>query len=126
MAKKTSTPLKDALLNHARTRIQRAVICSAEPANYAGVAAVTLGDIAYSSTDIGAPADNGTGRRAAYGTKTAIDVDANGTANHIAFVRDAGGDTELILVTTISNPQAVTAGNTMSFSAFNHDIGEVS
>jgi hypothetical protein len=125
VAKKTSVGVKDALLNHARSRVQRAVLCNGEPTSYADVAARALADIAYTSTDVAAPANNGSGRRAAWGGKTAIDVDTTGTADHVAFVRDAGGDTELLLVTIISNPQTVTSGNTASFATFNHDIGEV-
>jgi hypothetical protein len=123
MAKKTDVTVKDGLLNVVKNTVERLVVTSSEPANFAGVAAATLGDVAFGSGDVTGPAAEGTGRKNTYGAKSAIDVDTTGTANHVCLVNDTGS--VLLLVTTISNSQTVTQGNTMNTAAFEHVVAEV-
>jgi hypothetical protein len=122
MAKKTASSVKDGLLNVVKTSVERLVVTSSEPADYTAVAAATLGSVAFTSTDVTGPATEGTGRKNTYSAKSAIDVDATGTANHICLVDDTLD--VLLLVTTISNAQTVTEGNTMNTAAFDHVVAE--
>jgi hypothetical protein len=122
MAKATDAGVKDAALLDVKNNVERLVVCSAQPANFAGVAAVTLGDVAFAAGDVTGPGDNGSAREQTYGAKSGINVDTSGNANHVALVDDTG--TRLLLVTTISNAQEVTSGNTMSTAAFAHSIAE--
>lgn len=123
MAKKTSSGVKDGLLGYVSTNVERLVVTSAEPANHAGVAAVTLGDIAFTSANITGPTDNGTAREQSYNAMSAINVDASGNATHVCLVKDSA-TAELLVVTTCPT-QAVTSGNTMNTAAFIHAVAEV-
>jgi hypothetical protein len=110
----------DAAFAYINDNVERLVVCSSEPASYAAVAGATLGDIAFGAADVSAPTSAGGGRQVTYAAKTDIAVDTSGTATHVALVDDTG--TELLIVTSISNSQAVTGGNTMDTSAFTHTI----
>lgn len=92
-------------------------ICSSEPANYAGIAAVQLGT--KTSLSIGAPADRTpNGRKVTVASFTDGAVSATGTATHWAISK---GGTTLMATGALSASQAVTNGNTFSLGAF--DIG---
>lgn len=92
-------------------------ICSAQPANYAGIAAVTLGN--KTSPSVGSP-----GARTPNGRKVTIaavttggSVTANGTAGFFAF---ADG-TRLLAAGDLAATQVVTIGNTFTLAAI--DVG---
>lgn len=100
---------------------ERLHICSSEPADYSGVASVSLGN--KNGISIGAP-----GARSPSGRKVTVaqiasgspgDVTATGTASHYAIVDD--GNERLLAASTLSSSQAVTNGNTFTLAAF--DIG---
>ena len=91
-------------------------ICSSEPATYAGVAAVTLGNKA--DPTIGSPADrSGGGRQVTVSSITNGDVTGPGTATHWALVDTTGGGT-LLAATSLNAPQGVTAGNEFTLTSF--------
>jgi hypothetical protein len=92
-------------------------LCSGEPANYAGIAAVLLG--AKTSLSIGAPADRTpNGRKVTVASFSDGSVSATGTASHWAISKS--GST-LMVAGALASPQSVTNGNTFSLPAF--DIG---
>lgn len=92
-------------------------ICSSEPANYAGIAAVQLGT--KTSLSIGAPGDRTpNGRKVTVASFTDGAVSATGTATHWAISKNG---TTLMATGALSASQAVTNGNTFSLPAF--DIG---
>ena len=92
-------------------------ICSAEPATYAGIAAVELASAAISGSYTKAAGDV-SGRKNTLPAQTGISIGATGTATHV--VVSNGADT-LKLVTTCTS-QALTSGGTVDTSAFAHEI----
>lgn len=92
-------------------------LCSSEPANYAGIAAVQLGTKV--GPTISAPADRTpNGRKVTVSAITDGTVSATGSATHWAISK--GGNT-LMASGSLSASQSVTNGNTFTTSAF--DIG---
>jgi len=77
-------------------------VCSAEPANYAGIAAVSLADVAMTpDTDFTKANGDTSGRKVTMAAKSSVPVDATGTATHVVLARVA--DTTLRYVTTCTS-----------------------
>ncbi len=111
MAKAVDDSVLDAALDQIATSTVMHV-CSAQPANFAGIAAVSLANVAMAGGDY-VKADGTTGRKVTMAAKSAIPVTANGTANHVALATG----TVLKYVTT-ATAQALTSGNTVSTPAW--------
>lgn len=111
--------ISDTILDAALQVIRDAVtpvlhICSSEPANYAGVAAVTLGNKA--APTIGAQADGSpNGRSVSIATFTNGTVTATGTATHWALVDD--NSSTLLATVAVPASQALTNGNPLSMTS---------
>jgi hypothetical protein len=92
-------------------------LCSAQPTTYAGIAAVSLGSIAYTPvTDFTKAAGAASGSRQVTVTaKSGLSVGTSGTATHFVLAKTT--DTTLRWVTTCTS-QAVTSGNTVNVSSF--------
>ena len=104
-------------LGYADTNGTKLDICSAEPANFAGIAAVTLGN---DTVNTGAPEAGAVdGRRVIVPAITAGSVTATGTASHWAL---SDGTTNLIASGSLSSTQAVTSGNTFTLDAISITI----
>jgi hypothetical protein len=123
MAKFTDDSVLDAALAKVATAT-RMVITSAQPANFAGIAAVALADNVMT-----AGAGNGdytlangdvSGRKLTVLAQSTITVDASGTATHICL--DDG--TTLLHVTTCTS-QALTSGNTVNVPAYDIEFLDV-
>lgn len=112
MAKALPNLTLDALLDKAATAT-RLTVCSGEPANYAGIAAVALAQGSLTSGDFTKADAAGGGRQVTIAAQADLDVDSTGSATHVAF--DDGS--ALLAVTTISSPQTLTAGNTVTVSS---------
>ena len=107
-------------LNYADTNGTRIDICSSEPATYAAVAGVSLGNKAGLNT--GATQDGAVnGRRVIVPAITDGSVTGTGTATHWALT-----DAAAILVATgaLSASQAVTSGNTFTLDAISITIAD--
>ncbi len=117
MAMVTDNSVLDAALNKIATAT-RMVVCSAQPANFAGIAAVALADVVVDSGDF-ANSDNttGGGRKVTVSAQTAVPVDSTGTATHLAL--DDG--TTLLIVTTTTS-QGVTAASTVDIPSWTADF----
>ena len=102
----------DAALNYIKTNATVLHICSSQPANYAGVAAVSLGT--KTSPTIGSPVDGTSGRKVVVSAITDGSVSATGTASHYAIV----SGTELLAANTLSASQSVTNGNVFTLATF--------
>jgi hypothetical protein len=97
-------------------------VCSAEPANYAGIAAVSLADVALTpDTDFTKANGDTSGRKVTVAAKNAVTVDASGTATHIAIARTT--DSTLRYVTTCTS-QALTSGNTVNIPAWKIEVAD--
>lgn len=103
----------------------RLVVTSAQPANFAGIAAVALADVTMT-----AGAGNGdyvlangdvSGRKLTVQAQSAVPIDTSGTATHVCL--DDGST--LIYVTTCTS-QALTSGGTVDVPAFDVEIADPS
>lgn len=116
MAKKFDDSVFDAALAEAATATT-VHVCSAEPANHAGIAAVSLADIAVSAGLGGgdySAATNGdvSGRKTTLASQVDVVVDNSGTATHVV-----GTDGTVLLWCTTCTSQALTAANTVTIPA---------
>lgn len=120
MAKFSDNSVLDAGLDRI-AEATRLTVCSTQPANFAGIAAVALADVTVDSGDFSSPTDGSpNGRSITVSAQSDIPVDSSGTAGHIAL--DDG--TTLLYVTTIGSPQAITSGNTASTSAWTINLAD--
>ena len=116
MGKKVPDSILDLMLTQAEgTKVH---VCSAEPANYAGIAAVQL-VIDDVGTYTKANGDT-SGRKNTQAGTTGSPIATTGTANHVCI---SDGVSDLKLVTTCV-AQALTSGGTVDIGAFDHEIGD--
>lgn len=115
----------DATLDAFLTKIAtatRQTACSAEPANFAGIAAVALADAVMTpgdGNDYAIATGDTSGRKITTTAKADENVTTTDTATHVAL--DDG--TDLIFVTTCDS-QPLTTGNTVTFPAWSIEIGD--
>ena len=94
-------------------------VCSGEPANYAGIAAVALADGALTPGDGNGDfviADHTSGRKLTVAQQAAIDIDTSGTATHIVLA--VGGVTDVIKQITTCTSQALVDTGTVTVPAY--------
>lgn len=97
-------------------------VCSAEPANYAGIAAVSLASVAMTpDTDFTKANGDTSGRKVTMAAKNTVSVTSSGTATHVAIARTT--DTTLRYVTTCTS-QALTSGNTVNIPAWKIEVAD--
>lgn len=94
-------------------------VCSAEPANYAGIAAVQLATASISGSYTKANGDT-SGRKNTVPAQTAVSISVSGTATHVVI---SNGSSTMYLVTTCTS-QALTSGGTVDIAAFDHEIAD--
>lgn len=105
--------VRDQGLDWADTNGTRIDICSSEPANYAGIAAVTLGN--KTGLNTGATQDGAVnGRRVIVPAITDGTVTGTGLATHWAL---SDGSSLLVATGALSASQNVTSGNTFTLDA---------
>ena len=112
MAKFTDDSVLDAALTEIATATSL-VACSAQPANHAGIAAVTLGTYAVTGPDFTNAAGDVSGRKVTVGAQTGNNASGSGDVTHIALT---DGTTLLVVATTPT--QAVVSGSPFDVSAF--------
>lgn len=122
MAKAAPDSTLDPVLTEIATA-SRLCVCSAEPANFAGIAAVLLASVAVTPGDGGgdfAIANGDTsGRKVTVAQQTGMSISSSGTGNHI--VLDDGAS--LVFVTTCT-AQALTSGGTVTVPAWDVEIAD--
>lgn len=97
-------------------------ICSAEPANYAGIAAVSLASGALTpDTDFTKANGDVSGRKVTVAAKTGISIGTSGSATHVVLARST--DSSLRYVTTCTS-QALTSGGTVNTPAFKIEVAD--
>ena len=95
-------------------------VCSAEPANYAGIAAVSLASVALTpDTDFTKANGDTSGRKVTVAAKSGVSVTTSGTATHIAIARST--DSTMRYVTTCTS-QALTSVNTVNIPAWKIEV----
>lgn len=121
MAKSVASDVLDAALAEVATAT-RLVLCSAEPANYAGIAAVALADVTLTAGilvgDYTLANGDVDGRKVTVSAQSDFAIDASGTVTHI--VLDDGTDLQYV---TTCTAQALTAGGTVSVGAWDIELG---
>jgi hypothetical protein len=116
MAKSIPDTIIDNMLTQAQgTRLH---VCSAQPANYAGIAAVELAQKASMAGSYTKAAGDVSGRKNIVPAQTAMSITVSGTANHIVI---SNGSSIMYMVTTCT-AQALTSGGTVDSSAFDHEV----
>lgn len=122
MAKWANDAMMDDALDYVATGT-RMVITSAQPANFAGIAAVALADVVLTAGVGGGDytlADGDTsGRKLTVAQQASITIDTSGTATHVCI--DDG--TTLLYVTTCTS-QALTAAGTVTVPAWDIEIAD--
>lgn len=124
MAKFASDTVMDAALGIV-DNATRLVVTSAQPANFAGIAAVALADVTMT-----AGAGNGdyvlangdvSGRKLTVQAQSAVPIDTSGTATHVCL-----DDGSTLLYCTTCTSQALTSGGTVDVPAFDIEIADPS
>ena len=98
-----------------------AVACSAQPANYAGIAAVALADVALTGGDFTKANGDASGRKTTVAAKSGVTIDTSGTATHIAL---HDGTTLRYVTTCTSLALTAGAGNTVNFPAWKIELAD--
>ena len=120
MAKKADNLFYDAAFDWLRDNSIRMTACSAEPANYAGIAAVALATATMAGGDFTKAAGDVSGRKVTMSAKNGVSIDTSGTANHVVL-----HDNSAILgyVTTCTALVLTAgAGNTVNFPSWKIEI----
>lgn len=100
----------------------RQYVCSAEPANFAGIAAVTLATATMTpNTDYAKANGDTSGRKVTMAAKNGVAVTGTGSATHLALGLTT--DSTLRYVTTCT-AQTLTAGNTVNIPAWKIEVGD--
>lgn len=120
MAKWAHDNVMDGALNIIKGDNRIMTACSAQPASREeAVTTYKLADVAMATGDFTISNGDINGRKVRMAEKAAVPVDSSGEANHVAIC-DA---TNLLLVTTCT-PQQLTAGNTVTFPAWDDEIAD--
>lgn len=114
--------IADAVLDAASDKIAtatRQMVCSGEPANFAGIAAVALADKTISSSDFTKANGDTSGRKVTVAQQSNVPIDSSGTATHISY-----DDGSLLLAVTTCTSQALTAGGTVTIPAHKFEFAD--
>lgn len=119
MAKDAPDATIDTMLDYI-DQCDRMYVCSAQPANFAGIAAVTLATATMvPDTDFPKAAGDVSGRKITVALKNGVSVTASGTPTHIALGRTT--DSTMRYVTTCTGP-ALTSGSTVNIPAWKIEV----
>lgn len=124
MAKFAHDDVMDGALNILKNNVTRMTACSAQPTTYAeGNATYALADVTMASGDFTLANGDTSGRKVTIAAKSGVLIDTSGTATHVAALDVA--NSKLLYVTTCTS-QALTANgsNTVSFPAWDIEIGD--
>ncbi len=96
-------------------------VTSSQPANHAGIAAVSLASVALTAGagngDYTLAAGDASGRKLTVAAQSGVSVTSSGTATHVC-----GTDGTTLLWVTTCTSQALTSGNTVDVPAFDLEI----
>lgn len=121
MGKSVNDIVLDQALEYIQANGDRWCICNAEPTTYLEATdTFKLADVDVTAGDYtGASPGDVSGRKMRMNSKTAVPVDADGTATHVAIVKT--GTSTLLYVTTCTS-QVLTSGNTVNMPAWDIEI----
>jgi hypothetical protein len=122
MAKFCHDDVLDAALNLIKNNCTLMTVCSTQPTTYSeGLTTYALADVTMASGDFTVGNGDVSGRKVAVAAKSAVTIDANGTALHIALLDVA--NTKLLYVTTCSS-QALSSGGTVDIPTWDVEISD--
>lgn len=122
MGKSIHDDVLDGALNVIKNNVTRQVACSAQPTTYTEAnSTYALADVTMASGDFTVANGDTSGRKVTVGAKSGVTVDTSGTANHVALLDVS--NSKLLAVTTCTS-QALTAGNTVNFPAWDDEIAD--
>lgn len=119
MGKATPDAILDAMADAIIAAATTLYVTSAEPANFAGIAAVALADVTIDSGDFTKANGDTSGRKVTIGQQSSVTIDASGTATHVVL---ASGSV-LLYVTTCTS-QALTSGGTVTVPAWKIEVAD--
>lgn len=119
MAKWQIDAMLDTALDYISTNAIELYVCSAQPANYAGIAAVALTGAAVPSYQANADGDV-SGRKLAVDEEADISITASDDATHVVLA----SATVLLYVTTCTL-QALTSGGTVTVPTWDIELEDV-
>lgn len=120
MGKSVSNDVLDGAWNIIKNNCTRVTVCSAEPTTYAEAnATYALADVTVDSSDFTIADGDTSGRKITLAAQNSVDIDATGTATHLALLDVSGS--RLLYVTTVTS-QALTSGNTCNIPATDFEI----
>lgn len=109
----------DGALNIIKSNTENQVLLSADPVNFAGVAAVTLATVAMASGDFTLSAGTVSGRKVTVAGKTSVTPSANGTATHLALLDNSA--TEILLMVPIPDT-SISTSTDIDFASWVHEM----
>lgn len=123
MGKSVHNDVLDAMLSYVKNNATRLSVCSSEPTTYAeATSTYKLAMKTISSSDFTGPTDGDvSGRKITVNQAANMDVEASGTAQHVALCDSA--NSKLLYVTTCT-PQVLTAGNTVTCPAWDIEVSD--
>lgn len=122
MAKFANDLIMDAALNTIKGDNRIMTACSAQPTTRTeAVTTYALADVAMNTADFTISNGDTNGRKVRMAEKAAVLIDVSGTVTHVAIC----DGTNLLLVTTCTS-QVLTAGNTLTFPAWDNEVSDPS
>ena len=109
------TAVMDVALTAIKSGAIRMIFCSSAPANYAGVAAVTLVTQTIASADMTLGAGSPSGRELTVAAKTGMTPSSNGTVTYVVLTDNSS----IMYAGTTVTSQAVTTAQTWNSPSFN-------
>ena len=106
MAKATPDAVLDKMFDYIASVVTTQYLCSGQPANFAGIAAVALADVALTGADCTKGNGATDGRKMDIAAKNDVVIDASGDATHVVL---ASGS-ELLYVTTCPTKTLTSGG----------------
>lgn len=119
MAKATPDAILDAMADAIMAAATTQYVCSAEPANFAGIAAVALADVAIDSGDFAKADGDVSGRKCTIAQQASVPIDASGTATHVVLA-----SASVLLYVTTCTSQALTSGGTVTIPAWKFEVAD--
>lgn len=123
MAKATPDAVLDAMLTSIALS-DTLYVCSGQPANFAGIAAVALADVALTPGNGNGDfviADDVSGRKLTVSTQVAFDIDVSGTATHVVLAEAA---TSTLKQVTTCTSQALVDTGTVTTPAYKIGVSD--
>jgi len=122
MAKSVHNDVLDGALAVIQSSCNKMTACSAQPTTFAEAnATLALAQSPMLPGDFAIADGGASGRKLTVGQKSGTTVDATGSANHVALLDTV---TSRLLYVTTAATQALTAGNPITFNAWDIEIAD--